>query len=263
VGVHAIPWLTYAVYAVLAIAISLLSSMAGIGGGVFMVPLFYFLGLGMNEAVGTSKFVITFISLVSVINYLRSGKVNYRVGLVALSTMLPSAYVGAYLSGSLDSSVLKIIVGLFIMLYSVRLLSTYVRKKIRREGERDRYDGGSPPLNTLLKCAFVGLVAGFVAGITGTAGGSVNMPLYTTVLGMPIHYAVATSFFTIFPTAVIATTQHVLHNEVVYDMAVPFVLGSLIGASIGSRLAVKMRPQTLRLIIGCVLLVTSVKMLCP
>ena len=227
-----------------------------------MVPLFYFLGLGMSNAVGTSKFVIMFISFVSMVNYLRSGKVNYRVGLVALATMMPSAYVGAYLSGSLNSSVLKTIVGAFIMIYSLRLLSTYVKKRVRKEGERNEFNG-NPSLNTLLKCAFVGLVAGFVAGITGTAGGSVNMPLYTTILGMPIHNAVATSFFTIFPTAIMATAQHVIHGEVVYDVAIPFVAGSLVGASVGSRLAVKMRPQTLRLIIGCVLLVTSVKMLLP
>lgn len=46
-----------------------------------MVPLFYFLGLGMSNAVGTSKFVITFISFVSMVSYLRSGRVNHRVGL--------------------------------------------------------------------------------------------------------------------------------------------------------------------------------------
>ncbi len=227
-----------------------------------MIPLFYFLGLGMSNAVGTSKFVITFISFVSMVNYLRSGKVNYRVGLVALATMIPSSYIGAYLSGSLNSSILKFIVGSFIMIYSLRLLSTYIRKKVRKEGEENNHDTNSS-LNTLLRCAFVGLIAGFIAGITGTAGGSVNMPLYTAVLGMPIHNAVATSFFTIFPTAVIATTQHILHGEVIYDVAIPFVTGSLVGASIGSRLAVKMKPQTLRLIIGCVLLVTSVKMLLP
>ncbi len=227
-----------------------------------MVPLFYFLGLGMSNAVGTSKFVISFISFVSMVSYLRSGRVNYRVGLVALATMIPSSYVGACLSGSLSSSILKFIVGSFIMIYSLRLLSTYVRKKVRKEGEENDYYV-NPSLNTLLKCAFVGLTAGFIAGITGTAGGSVNMPLYTTVLGMPIHDAVATSFFTIFPTAVIATTQHILHGEVVYDVAIPFVAGSLVGASMGSRLAVRMKPQTLRLIIGCVLLVTSVKMLLP
>ena len=249
-------------YASIGVTISLLSSMAGIGGGVFMVPLFYFLGLGMSNAVGTSKFVITFISFVSMVNYLRSGRVDYRVGLAALAAMLPSSYVGAYLSGSLDSSILKFIVGSFIMIYSLRLLSMYVRRRVRKEGEESDHVV-DPSLNTLLKCAFVGFIAGFIAGITGTAGGSVNMPLYTMVLGMPIHNAVATSFFTIFPTSVMATTQHVLRSEVVYDIAIPFATGSLVGASIGSRLATKMRPQALRLIIGCVLLVTSVKMLLP
>ncbi len=227
-----------------------------------MVPLFYFLGLGMSNAVGTSKFVITFISFVSMINYVRSGKVNYRVGLVALTTMIPASCIGAYLSGSLNSSLLRIIVGLFIMAYSLRLLTAYVRERTgRRKSGSDHSNDSS--LITLLKCAFVGLTAGFVAGVTGTAGGSINMPLYTTILSMPIHDAVATSFFTIFPTAVMATTQHILHGEVIYDVAVPFVTGSLIGASIGSRLAVRMRPQALRLIIGCVLFVTSVKMLLP
>ncbi len=234
--------------------------MVGVGGGVFMVPLFYFLGLSMSDAVGTSKFVIAFISLISTVNYVRMGKVNYRVGLATLTTMMPASYLGAHLSGSLSSETLKLVVGAFIMIYSLRLLTTYVVKRARRESEGGN-DGTGTSLTTMLKSMLVGLTAGFIAGITGTAGGSVNMPLYTTILGMPIHNAVATSFFTIFPTALVATTQHVMRGDVVYDVALPFVAGSLIGATLGSRLAVKLRPQPLRLVVGCVLLVTSIKML--
>ena len=68
------------VYVVNGIVISLFSSMAGIGGGVFMVPLFYFLGLNINEAVATSKFVVTFVSFTASMNYLKSYKVSVKQG---------------------------------------------------------------------------------------------------------------------------------------------------------------------------------------
>ncbi|RLG75642.1 MAG: hypothetical protein DRO14_04385 [Thermoprotei archaeon] len=61
----------YIVLGLLSFIVSTISGMAEIGGGLFMFPIFYFMGLSMNEAIGTSKIIIIFTSLIAPLNYLK------------------------------------------------------------------------------------------------------------------------------------------------------------------------------------------------
>lgn len=252
------------VFIALGVVISIVSTIAGIGGGVFMVPLFYFLGLGISKAVGTSKFVVVFVSLIGSINYMRSRKVLLKTGLLVLLGMIPFSYLGAYLVGAIDKTILKLLVASFLIFYSIRLLYIYVKAKYfggkqEARDSRDKLEQTSI-LRTCLMIA-IGAFAGLKAGLTGTGGGAIVMPLFLSVLRIPIHYAVATSTFVIFPSAAIAASRHVLDNTVEYSIAIPFTIGAITGASIGPRIALSMKPMLLRLVIGAVLLIAGVKML--
>jgi len=61
-----------------------------------------------------------------------------------------------------------------------------------------------------------GALAGLLAGFLGVGGGVVNVPLLVS-LNVPIHYAVATSSFTItFTSITSATTHYTLGNVDLY-----------------------------------------------
>ena len=243
------------VYVVAGFLIGFAATMAGIGGGAFMVPFFYFLGYEINNAVGTSKFVIVFISLFGTINYIRLGKVPIRQGLYILAGMIPASYLGAYLTVFLGSLYLRLVVGLFITYYSIRLIHGFIKYRSRTGLDKREDDNANDRVYTSIpKSIAIGLLSGLIAGLTGTGGGAVNMPLFIGLLGIPVHYAVALSTFTIFPSAVAAAVRHVLNNDVVYGLALPFAVGSIVGASLGPRVATKLSPQWLRLFIGIVLL---------
>ncbi len=242
------------VYIIAGFLVGFAATMAGIGGGTFMVPIFYFLGYEINNAVGTSKFVIVFISLFGTINYIRLGKVPIRQGLYILIGMIPASYLGAYLTIFLGSLYLRLIVGLFIMYYSLRLIYGFIKYRSRAGlNKRGDSNAGDRVYTSVSKSIAIGLLSGLVAGLTGTGGGAVNMPLFIGLLGIPVHYAVALSTFTIFPSAIAATIRHILNNDVVYELALPFTIGSVAGASLGPRVATKLSPQWLRLFIGIVL----------
>lgn len=252
-------------YVLMGVAVGLLSTIAGIGGGVFMVPLFYFIGLSISSAVGTSKFVILFISLIGSIKYLRLKRVLPRVSILVLIGMMPFSYIGALMTTTIERALLKTIVALFILLYGARLLYTYSRARRICGGNccssRSSGVGEEAYYSRWYLLVLVGCFSGLIAGLTGTGGGVINMPLFLSVLKIPIHYAVATSTFTIFPASITATVRHVIDEEVAYDIAIPFTIGSVIGAFIGPHIALSMKPKHLRILIGVVLVVVGIRML--
>ncbi len=243
-------------YVVAGLVIAFIATMGGIGGGVFMVPLFYYAGLSIEKAVATSKFVIMFSSAMGTASYARLKRIPYRLGIPMLAGMVPASFIGAYLTARLDPSILKFLIGLFVTYYGVRLIATYIKKRINHLGE----DDGVPSIPPY-KGFIIGVFSGLIAGITGTGGGAINMPLFIGVLKIPIHVAVALSIFLIFPSAVAAVYQHVSAGMVVYDIGVPFAIGSLIGAIIGPRMANRLKPQPLRLVIAFILIYIGARML--
>ncbi len=247
------------IYAVAGLLIGLTATMAGIGGGVFMVPFFYFMGLDLPMAIGTSKFNIVFISLTGTLVYSRLFKVHYGNGIWILVAMAPAAFVGAYASALIDKHVLQIFIGLFILYYASRLLWGVYRSKILKDPVIE-----SDPARTRISMGrglVIGVVSGLIAGLTGTGGGAVNMPLFLGVLKLPVHYAIALSTFLIFPSAIAAAVQHAYLGEIDYVVALPFTAGAIAGALIGPRLAVRMSRNMLRLIIGVILLYVSLRMI--
>jgi uncharacterized membrane protein YfcA len=229
--------------------IALAATMAGIGGGVFMVPLLYFISGDISVAVGTSKFVIIFVSGMGSLSYYRLGLIRSRLWYCILASMLPSSLLGAYIVGISNHIILRIIVGSFIIYYSIRLLWKR-RMQIKRPLPRRSCMGGFT----------AGLVSGLIAGITGTGGGAVNMPILLGFMHLPIREAAALSTSLIFPSALAAGTEHLLQGLVSPVYAASLAAGVIPGALIGPHLSLRISTVKLRLIIGLILLAVGILM---
>ncbi len=72
--------------------IGIISSLVGIGGGTFIVPLLMILGFKTKNAVGTSAFIITFMSFSGFLGYMSFGS---RIDLSLLVYAGAAAFIGA------------------------------------------------------------------------------------------------------------------------------------------------------------------------
>ena len=252
-----------AFYILLGLTVSTISSIAGIGGGVFMVPILYHIGLPINAAIGTSKTVIVFVSTASAASYLRRGKVNLKIGMPIMVSGTIGSYLGAYLVPRVPQYYLRILIALFILYYSIRLIYKYFKERSKpSEATTTLPDGHDTAGIRLAYAGALGMIVGITAGLTGTGGGALLMPVLTGFLGMPIHEAVATSMFIMTLGAITATIRHAINGDIIYSVALPMAVGALIGASfIGPRIALRMKPQTLRLTVGVILFIVAVRML--
>jgi len=239
----------------LGVGVGILSSMLGIGGGSFIVPLLVLLGLvgRAQEAVGTSIFTVFFMGLSATIAYGRRGTWDWRLALWTVPGALAGAWGSASWSQRISSGVLLVAFGTFLGLMALFMALGQGPGEI---GGRPRrylpYPGGG---------ILVGLLAGVTAGLFGLGGGTIMVPGFTLLLGVDIRRSIATSLMVMVPAAAISTLEHALQGDTLWDLALPLALGMLIGGQLGPRIGGHIPRAYLRRLFSLALLYGALQMI--
>lgn len=99
-----------------------ISGLLGIGGGVVKVPVMnLIMGIPLRAAIATSNFMIGITAATSAVIYYQKGFVDPRVTVPTALGVLIGAQIGSRVGGKLQSSVLKNIFRLVLLLFSVQM----------------------------------------------------------------------------------------------------------------------------------------------
>lgn len=110
------PWLV-----VLGLASGLVSALFGIGGGVITVPVLYlFFGLTMLQTINTSLVVVLFTTFAGAMFHRKFNNVDMGLIKFLIPAALVGAVIGAIVANLLPTHTLKIILGIIVILCSVR-----------------------------------------------------------------------------------------------------------------------------------------------
>ncbi len=265
--------------------VGLLSGMFGIGGGFLTTPLLIVYGIPPTVAAASAASQVTGASVSGVFAHFRRGGVDTKMGGVLVAGGILGAFFGAWLfrllqaSGQIDTVIAIVYV---VMLGSIgsmmarESLGTISRQR-RGQPPRARKRRHHPlvaalPLRTrfyasgLYISPLAPLLLGFGTGILtillGIGGGFILVPAMIYLLGMATSVVVGTSLFqTLFVTAV-ATMVHATTTKAVdIVLAALLLLGSVVGAQVGARLATKVKPEYLRLALAVMVLLIGVRVL--
>ncbi len=165
-----------------------IAGLLGVGGGIILVPAFYFafegLGYGpeglMQLCLATSLATIAVTSLRSVLAHHRRGAVDLDILKGWALGIGLGSILGVVAANGLRGQVLMVIFGVLGMI--VGLYLAFGRASWRL--------GDTMP--TGLRRAITGPVLGFLSVLMGIGGGSFGVPLMS-LYGVPIHRAVATA----------------------------------------------------------------------
>jgi len=107
----------------------------------------------------------------------------------------------------------------------------------------------------------VGICVGILTMLMGVGGGFILVPAMLYILGMSANVVVGTSLFNILFVTMATTMMHSLTTKAV-DIVLVFLLllGSVSGAQLGSQIAVKVKPEILRLILATIVLLVAFRM---
>jgi len=257
--------------------VGILSGMFGVGGGFLMTPLLFFIGIPPAVAVATEANQIVASSFSGVLAHLRRKTVDLKMGLVLLIGGLIGAGVGIEVFralreiGQVDLLVkltYVIFLGIVGSLMFIEGLNALKKSKKQAGKPAPRrghlwihglpfkikfrtsglYISAIPPLA-------IGALVGILAAIMGVGGGFVMVPAMIYILGMPTKVVIGTSLFQIIFVTAFTTLMHATTNYTVdMALAVLLLLGGVVGAQIGTRIGLKMKAESLRLLLATLVL---------
>lgn len=211
-----------------------LAGLSGIGGGLLMIPLMVGVGLTPVQAVGTSTFAKLMIAGSGSWHSWRMGNLDFqRVATLGLPSLL-SAQLGAYVANRLPSYLLLSAFG-SLLLANIYLIGLRRRLNQLKQTAKSQQQTGS----LIFWRAIAGTAAGLLAGLFGTGGGIILVPLQILLFGETIQVAVQTSLGVVFLSSMSACIGHTLNGNVLFLEGLVLGITGAIGAQVGTRLLPK------------------------
>ena len=109
---------------VIGLAVGIMASIMGVGGGFIMVPaMIYLLRMPTNVVIGTSLYQIIFVtSLVTVLHAYENQTVDVMLAMILMSGGVVGAQIGAALGHKLKAEQLRFLLGILILAVCAKML---------------------------------------------------------------------------------------------------------------------------------------------
>lgn len=255
----------------------LMGSLTGLGGGIVIVPLLTIgFGVDIRYAIGASLISIIAVSSGAAATYVRQGFTNVRAGMFLELGTVAGALAGAFLVPYLPTPFLQVLFG-SVLLYSVFLTARQAGRAVRpvdvapsgRWEEHLRLSSTYPTADgpraysvRHAPAAFGVMVgAGALSSLLGIGSGAIKVLAMDQLMRLPFKVSTTTSTFMIGVTAAASSGIYLHRGYVDTRLAMPVMLGALVGTTVGSRAVGRLRSRTLRLIFSAVVLVLALTMI--
>jgi len=256
------------------LAAGFLGALTGLGGGVVIVPfLTLVFGVDVRYAIGASLVSVIATSSGAAAAYLKEGFSNIRIGMFLEIATTLGALVGAALAARISTATIAVIFG------GILLLSAYLSSQPRSLrlshlppdplASRLRMDASYPsaegpkPYHVQAVPAGFGLmfIAGTLSGLLGIGSGAVKVLAMDQAMRIPFKVSTTTSNFMIGVTAAAGAGVYLNRGYIDPGLAMPVMLGVLIGSVLGARFLIRAKTRILRVVFGVVIFVLGVEMI--
>lgn len=211
-------------------------SLVGGGGSILAVPLMvYWVGVGNPHiAIGTSALAVAANAAMGLINHARAGTVRWRCGAMFASAGVLGALAGSSVGKAVDGQQLLFLFALVMVLVGAMML-------------RSRHNPVEPDATCGPENAFkvlgLGLGTGTFSGFFGIGGGFLIVPSLIASTRMPALNAVGTSLVAVTAFGLTTAANYAFSGLVDWALAGAFVLGGILGTTIGMRAAQRLASR--------------------
>ncbi|SFU85893.1 sulfite exporter TauE/SafE family protein [Pontibacter akesuensis] len=203
------------------------------GGGLIQLPalLIFLPGVPLPTIFGTGKFAGIAGTTAAMVRYVRTVKINYLAILPAAAMAFVFSFLGARALSHLDANLLKPLILVLLVLVAVY---TFIKK-----------DFGSlhaPKLTASKERLYglmVGAVIGFYDGFFGPGTGSFLIFIFIGLFGFNFLAASAAAKVVNVATNLSALLYFGYKGYILYDVAIPMAVCSIIGSQLGTRTALR------------------------
>jgi len=218
-----------------------MSGMFGIGGGTVRIPLLNLAGLPLLSAFGINFLVIPFSSFVGAVTHRRN--LVKEIVIYAIVGGVLGEVIGAYSVGFIPTLILAIIFVILCFIVAFGIHSGRIMPKLTQRIK--------PTKKNIFGSSFF---VSFITGLRGGSGGQIFPALFKS-FGLDTHKAIATSLTVSIFTAFGAIPIYWHRGNIPWLLAFYVLIGSIIGARIGSKISLK--TKSVRLEIGLTILIIA------
>ena len=250
---------------------------SGVGGGVLFVPIVGgFFPFHLDFVRGAGLLVALASALAAGPSLLRGGLANLRLALPMAVLASASSIAGAMVGLAIPANVVQIALGTTI-LGIVVLMSLAKKSEFPDVPAPDRLSAAlaihgvfhdaarSQNINWQVHRTVKGLLLfvgiGFLAGLFGMGAGWANVPVLNLLRGAPLKVSAGTSSFILRLVDSAAAWIYINKGAVLAIVAVPSVIGMMLGATIGARLLSVLKASIVRKMVISLLLFAGVRAL--
>ncbi len=242
--------------------VGILIGLTGVGGGVLLLPVLIFgLRVPATLAIGSDA-VFNFVTKIgSSWVHVTKGTVRNRVVLALAMGSAPGSFLGVTALQHLRSvygvdgvsTFIKTIVGLLLLLIPTWLL---LQGKIQ-----DRIASQAPAAKSFLGMGVIGLIAGFLVGMTSVGSGSIVMMFLLLFYSYPPKVMVGTDIVHAVVLTGVTSLLHFRLGNVDPRLVAYLLVGSIPGGLLGSKLSTHIPVVWMQRILCAILLATGARML--
>ncbi|MFH1011909.1 MAG: sulfite exporter TauE/SafE family protein [bacterium] len=251
------------------LAAGVMGGYLGIGGGVIMVPVL--VELLQNEGVdsghlfhlafGTALCAAIGTAAATTASYARAHRVAWKAILWAALPAVVMSLIGSYLAAISKTGLLRTAFSVFVITSAVLLI----------RGKFAPPDGSVPVRHIAL--VVTGCLAGIASAYLGIAGGVIMVPLFLIWARLPVEYGPGTSAAVGIVTTCVGALGYVLHGMqatglpsgavgfVLPGFAAPLMIGTILGAPLGTYLNRQFGTKVFRYIFAVFLLFIAARLL--
>ena len=262
--------------------VGLLSGMFGVGGGFLTTPLLIFYGIPPTVAVASATTQITGASVSGAYAHWKRGGVDFRMGGVMIAGGLIGTLTGAGIFRLLQNSgQIDLLIGFLYVILLGGIGALMLKDALVALGwvtvtpsaapkRHNKWVAGLPLrwrfyasglyISPLAPMA-LGFVAGILTVLLGIGGGFIMVPAMIYILGMAARVVIGTSLVMILAISAVTTFILALTTQSVdIVLAGLLLLGGVVGAQYGARLATRMKPDLLRLALSLIIIAVALRM---
>ena len=246
--------LTARMVIIVVIGVFLASFVDGIagGGGIISVPTYFLAGLPAHLALGTNKLSSGLGTAVSTARFIKSGYVNWRLGIPSIILALVGAHLGTRLQLALDERYLK-----WLLLAVLPVVAIIVLRQKKLPEEAGVIDPARQTAIVLIASFIVGAYDGFYGPGTGTF----LILIFCNLAKMDLRTASGNVKLVNLSSNIGAVVTSFMSGKVFIVLGLIGAVSSIAGHYIGSGLAIKDGSKIVRPVIIIVLALLAVKVI--
>jgi len=274
----ALPWWAWVLALfVVTFVLGVVAVVAGVGGGVLFVPIVSGLfPFHLDFVRGASLLIALAGALAAGPTLLRGGMANLRLAMPPALTASAAAIVGATIGLILPDAVVQLALGAMIL--GVVGLMAVARKSDNPEVPRADALSAALRMHGIYHDPFSGrdiewkahrtpqglalfALIGVLGGMFGIGAGWANVPVLNLVMGAPLKVAIGTSSVVLSIANSAAAWVYLNHGAMLAIIAVPSMLGMMLGSTIGVGLLSRTNVAVIRKVVIVLLLLAGVRAL--